>query len=364
MSDSPVKILILRFSSYGDILATSSVVKALSLRFSGAEIHWLTRADFASAAELSPQVRKIWSLPSARKQKGIRARWQQFLEMKDLADKLRREEFTHIYDAHNMLRSQTITFLIRGPLGIFSKALFLRKSQYRLKRILLFRFRINLYPKPFTLQRALLEPLQKWGIPLEPPQAPVLGLPRALEIEVKQKMRFADPSKPTVVVGASASYVLKRWPVKNFIDLVKLRKDLNFVLLGGAEDLFIREITENESVHCKSLAGQLDYAESCAAVFWADAVLSNDTGVMHAAEQLDKPCVALMGPAPFGVPCRSQTLILERDLSCRPCSKHGQGPCTNSVYQKCLVDISVLEVSEALNRALKMSLAVKPEARV
>jgi ADP-heptose:LPS heptosyltransferase len=80
--------------------------------------------------------------------------------------------------------------------------------------------------------------------------------------------------------------------------------------------------------------------------------VSNDTGLLHVAEQIGKPSIALMGPAPFGFPSRPKTKIFEIDLSCRPCSKHGQGPCVNSEYQKCMRDIKPEDVSRHLRSLL------------
>jgi ADP-heptose:LPS heptosyltransferase len=69
-------------------------------------------------------------------------------------------------------------------------------------------------------------------------------------------------------------------------------------------------------------------------------------------EQLGKPTVALMGPAPFGFPSRPSTKIMELNLSCRPCSKHGQGPCVNKIYHQCLVDITPDQVAAEIRAKL------------
>jgi ADP-heptose:LPS heptosyltransferase len=343
----PAKVLLIRFSSFGDILATGSVVASLAQKFPGAEVHWLTREDFAQAASLVPGLHKLWHLPSARRQTGFKARLHQLGQIWDLCQNLRQQQFTHIYDAHNTLRSNLISWGVRSL-----RTHFLQKSQYRFRRLLLFKFHKNIYPKPFTLQRALLEPLAPWGISKEPPAAPVLKISPLLKATVRQKLRFPDPEKPLVVLAASASFALKRWPLPSWKALILKRTDLNFALMGGPEDLFLRELSMAATDRCLNLAGQLDYSESCAVVDLAKAVVSNDTGIMHAAEQLAKPCVALLGPAPFGIPCRPLTLVLEKNLACRPCSKHGQGPCVNPEFQKCMVDISVDEVDRALSKVL------------
>ncbi len=99
-----------------------------------------------------------------------------------------------------------------------------------------------------------------------------------------------------------------------------------------------------------NLAGQLSLSESACVVAHAQALVSNDTGLMHVAEQLGKPCLALMGPAPFGFPSRPATEIFQIPLACRPCSKHGQGPCVNVELQKCMRDIQPGAVAQSLRR--------------
>jgi ADP-heptose:LPS heptosyltransferase len=93
-----------------------------------------------------------------------------------------------------------------------------------------------------------------------------------------------------------------------------------------------------------NLSGQLSLQESTAAISLCRGLISNDTGLLHVGEQLGKKTIALMGPAPFGFPSRPSTRILELNLPCRPCSKHGQGPCVNEKFQRCLVDITPEQV--------------------
>jgi ADP-heptose:LPS heptosyltransferase len=102
-----------------------------------------------------------------------------------------------------------------------------------------------------------------------------------------------------------------------------------------------------------NLAGKTSLQVSSGVVALSRAVISNDTGLLHVAEQLGKRTIALMGPAPFGFPSRPTTKIMELNLSCRPCSKHGQGPCVNKEkFHKCLVDITPLQVAEQLRMIL------------
>jgi ADP-heptose:LPS heptosyltransferase len=165
----------------------------------------------------------------------------------------------------------------------------------------------------------------------------------ALEKVLGREMDF-------VTLAPSAAHPLKRWPLEKWIQLIQMLPQTRFVVLGGKEDQFLVPLQEQFPDRVRVLAGQLTYLESAAAVVRSRALVTNDTGLMHIAEQTGKPCIALMGPAPFGFPSRPTTLVLERNLSCRPCSKHGQGPCRNPIYQECLRSIEALEVKQALQK--------------
>jgi len=81
--------------------------------------------------------------------------------------------------------------------------------------------------------------------------------------------------------------------------------------------------------------------ESCQAVANAKLVISADTGLLHVADILKVPAVALMGPTAFGFPSGKKTVTLDVVLACRPCTKDGRGKCSRDVWQKCMVDIDV-----------------------
>lgn len=325
------KFLILRFSSFGDVTQCLSVPAKLAQGFPGSEIHWAVRADLASLLENHPDIHKIWSLP---RKSGWRELWA-------LASNLKRERFTHVYDAHNSTRSLFISLYLKSSNW---KLNLLRKSQKRWKRFLLFKLRKNTYRLPFSGQRDLLEPLSRWGISESLPPPPQLLL-KDNELE---SVRSLLPQQPFVALAPSAAFELKRWPVEYWKELIKISGDQHFVLLGGPEDAFIEEIRKVAPDRVVNLAGKTNLRQTSAVVKLSQLLIANDTGVLHTAEQQGHPAIALMGPAPFGFPSRPTTLILERNLPCRPCSKHGQGPCVNSRFHECLRDIKPLEVYQQL----------------
>jgi ADP-heptose:LPS heptosyltransferase len=329
----PEKILLIRFSSFGDVLQTLSVVGALRKRWPEAEVHWVTRSEFLPLIQGHPGLARAWGL---ERQQGL-------VGLLKMARQLHGESFTRVYDAHNNLRSTVIVFSlwIRALFTNQPQPSFIRRSLRRWQRFLLFKLRINRFEQPFSGQRDLLEPLQIWNISKTPVSAPQLFLPLPAQQAAVERLQNI-PS--FVALAPSAAFALKRWPMEHWTSLLQiwLTQDpqIHFVLLGGPEDHFVSELAKLDSRRIHNFVAKLTLAESATVVQQSKLLIANDTGLLHVGEQLGHPTIALMGPAPFGFPCRREsTSILELDLSCRPCSKHGQGPCRNTHFQLCLVGI-------------------------
>lgn len=343
------KVLIVRFSSFGDVVQALSLPSCIQQQWPDAEIHWVTRHDFQVLLQNHPAIKHLWTLD---KKTGL-------LGLLKLAGVLRQQKFSHIYDAHNNLRSRLLCWILRPPLS-FSGPRLLRRSIRRWKRFLLFQFRINLFQQPFSGQRDLLEPLQNWGLDIGAPPAPQLFLSNTTLNKVKNILQKSLQDQKFIALAPSAAFVLKRWPVEHWKELIQNNPTLKFILLGGPEDVFLQEIAAVASYRVFDFSGQLSLEESAAVVYFSQALVSNDTGLLHVAEQLGKKAIALMGPAPFGFPSRPQTIILQKQLPCRPCSKHGQGPCVNKVHHECLTHIFPVEVSEKLQTLLNKKTTADP----
>jgi ADP-heptose:LPS heptosyltransferase len=337
-----MKVVVMRFSSFGDVLQTLSVAGRIGESWPEAEIHWVTRAEYAPMIQAHPKVHQVWTLS-----KGAG-----FWDVWNLGGELRRQGFTHVYDAHNNLRSRILGWRLNGLFGwrrlFFHR--FLRRPIYRVRRFFLFKFRWNLFPKPFSGQGALLAPLAAWGLPVEAPAVPQLRLPDSALVVARHLLPAGWDD--FVTLAPSAAFELKRWPLEYWIELIRRESDTRFVVLGGPEDGFLHKLVEVDPTRVCNLAGQLSLEASAQVVAMSRALVANDTGLMHVAEQRGVPCLALMGPAPFGFPSRPSTQIFQLDLACRPCSKHGQGPCVNPEFQLCLRGISAEQVSKALHLVL------------
>lgn len=323
------RFLIIRFSSFGDVTQCLSVPSNICASYPEAEVHWITRKDMAPLLKNHPAIHRVWEYD---RKTGLKGLFRLLNEMSSI-------KFSHIYDAHNNIRSRFVYW----RLGLFSSCKFLRRSQKRWKRFLLFRFHKNTFEQPFSGQRDLLEPLTQWNIEKSLPPVPQLFL-GPLEIDKSTELLGSWGKKSYIALAPSAAYFLKRWPLEHFKRLILSMPEHNFVLIGGPEDRFIEELAAVAPSRTLNTAGKASLLVSSALVRGANALISNDTGLLHVGEQLGIPTIALMGPAPFGFPSRENTKILELDLPCRPCSKHGQGPCINKIYHQCLIDITPEQV--------------------
>ena len=192
-----MKILVIRFSSIGDLTQALSLPSFIKSYAPDAEIHFVTRRDLAGLVENHPHVTKLWTLD----------RKQGFKGLLQLTKTLNQQNFTHIYDAHNNLRSLMIRKLVSAKHKLV-------RPMMRLKRFLLINFQINMFEKPFSGQRDLIKPLEAWGMKFKLPPVPQLFLNG--NSNTNNPIAFAD----YIVLVPSASYELKRWPIEYWNQLI------------------------------------------------------------------------------------------------------------------------------------------------
>jgi heptosyltransferase-2 len=328
------KVLIVRFSSFGDIVQACTVVELVRQAWDHSEIHWVTRSEFQNLVDLNEGIEKVYSLD---KTKG-------FKELLHLAFRLRKEKYTHVYDAHHNLRSLVLKVIL---MSVFSPPCLVVRPKERIKRILLFIFRINLFPKPFKGIESYISPLQKWGIENSNNQPAVSWNFK----ELKSNSPEDVGGNNYITFVPSAAWTMKRWPVDYWKQLVILLPNLKIVILGGKEDGFCEDISAVDPQRVLNMAGKLSLIESCYVIKKSLLVVSADTGLLHVADVLDIPGISLMGPTAFGFTRSTKIKTMESDLNCRPCSKDGSGKCSQNIYQKCMIDITpALVAKEILNR--------------
>ena len=319
MTQTKVKLLVIRFSSFGDIVQAMSVVN--DLVGEGIEVHWATRKDFVSLVSLNTNIRKIWSLD---RQDGWRGLFR-------LGLMLKKEKYDVIYDAHSSLRSGFLRFM----LSLFGPRI-IRRSKQRMRRFLLFYLGKNTFPKPFKGMLSYKRPLQKIT-----PMSESVSPQKWIFPEKLNQVLEGDE----IILCPGAAWKMKRWPLPHWVELVKNLHDIKFVVLGGKEDHFCEDLSAVDPSRIVNIAGKLTLIQSCQLIAKARLVIAADTGLIHVADILGVPGISLIGPTAFGFPSGESIVVMEKDLPCRPCTKDGRGKCSQDVWQRCMVEISPGEVA-------------------
>lgn len=340
------QLLIVRFSSFGDILQATAVPRSFRNAFAGAEVDWLVRSDFASLLETDPDLRRVIAFDRVNGPIGLLG----------LAWSLGGAGYTHVYDAHNNLRSRLVCWTIRVRALLSSprsRISFARRPKSRLKRWLLFRLRLSLLPRPFRGAMSFLEPLKPWGIETKLPLGPHVFPASLADPELEAWPEF-------VALAPSAAWETKRWPPERWIELIHALPEARFVVLGGPEDGFCADLAAAAPERVLNLAGQRNLQGSLNAIARSRLLVSADTGLLHAADMMGRPAIALIGPTAFGYPSGATSETIEIELPCKPCSKDGRDPCRNAVDRLCMWEIKTSVVAQAVQRRL---FKVEPELR-
>lgn len=323
------RILLIRFSSIGDIVLTSPVVRCLKQQLPGAEIHYLTKKQYLPLLSANPYVSKLWGFDN---------------NFPELLPQLKQERFDYIVDLHKNLRSVYVTLSLLRPSGTFSKL--------NIRKWLLVRLKIDLMPDVHIVDR-YFSAVSKLGV-----RNDGKGLDHFIPPDEEVDTEFLPLSHRdgyyAFVIGAKHN--TKIFPAGRVATLcARLPKPV--VLLGGPED---REratvITGLAGGRVFNACGLFSINQSASLIRQSKKVITNDTGLMHIAAALKKPVISIWGntvPA-FGMfpylPEGLQELssVIEvKGLHCRPCSKLGYDTCPKKHF-KCMNDIKDDQILSAL----------------
>ncbi len=308
-----MKILVLRFSSIGDIVLTTPVLRALARQVPGAEVHFATKPAYQGLLEANPYVRKMHCLTGS---------------LRALVKELRAEQFDYVVDLHNNLRTRLIKLQLGVPSSSFDKL--------NWQKWLLVRFKINRLPDVHIVQRylAAAAPLgvKDDGGGLD------YFIPAGQEID---RATLPAPFQTGyVALAIGAQHATKRLPLPKLVELCQHLAPRPVLLLGGPEDAAVAEaliaaLPPNGFVF--NGCGRYSLHQSASLLRQAAFVVSHDTGLMHIAAAFGKEIFSVWGNTvpQFGMyPFRTEFRVLEvLGLPCRPCSKIGFAQCPQGHFR-------------------------------
>ena len=308
------KILLLRFSSLGDIVMATAMIRCVRKRFPDARIDMAVRADFLDLIRDNPHLDRKIGLPRGD---GPRS-------LVRLLAALNRERYDVVYDAHRSLRSRVLMPWIEGGRKI-------RLGKRYVRRAAALTFKLPLLDTRRLLER-YVDPLGPLGVAYDG-GGPEVFVSQAARESMRAKMQL-DESREWLGVVPSAQWPGKRWPLPYFrrmMERLLAETPHSLVVFGGGGDTFCTDLCRGlDPARVVNSQGRLSIAEAAAALERCRLVVANDTGLMHVADAVGVPSVLFLGPtsAEMGcLPFHPRSRVLEISLWCRPCSKNGQAPC-------------------------------------
>lgn len=323
------KILVIRFSSIGDIVLTTPVVRCLKNQIQDVEIHVLVKKKFSNLYKTNPYVDKVYEYDDS---------------LKNNIQELKLENYDYIVDLQKNKRSVRVTRALRCPHSSFPKLNF--------KKFLLTAFKINTMPDIHIVDR-YFKAVEKLGVKNDC---------QGLDFFISEKNDYPISELPAnfqdgfyaFVIGGT--YKTKILPAVKIVEVIKkLQKPV--VLLGGPDDIERADevLSSVDNANVISLAGKINLEQSASLVKKAKSVLTNDTGLMHIAAAFHKNIVSVwgntvpeLGMYPYLPKEPEKCHIVEcKDVRCRPCSKLGFKECPKR-HLRCMMEIDADVIVERL----------------
>ncbi len=315
-----MKVLVIRFSSIGDIVLTTPILRCIKQQLKDVELHFITKQQFISVIENNPYVDKFHTINQS---------------LAEIIPQLKKENFDYIIDLHHNART------LKLKLALGKKSFSFNKLNWQ--KFLIVNFKKNKLPQKHIVDR-YFEAAANLGVKNDGK-----GLDYFIndkdEIDIVSSLPalFHNDYHALVVGG---SYFTKQIPL-NKLKEICTNSSLPLILLGGKEDAAIAEqVYQFHKNKVLNLCGKLNLNQSASIIQQANKVITSDTGLMHIAAAYKKDIISLwgntipeFGMGPYLAGKNSQALEVT-NLSCRPCSKLGYKKCPKGHF-KCMNDIQL-----------------------
>lgn len=321
------KILIIRFSSIGDIVLTSPIIRCLKKQLPNAQIHYLTKENYKNILSSNPYITKIHTLKHS---------------IADTAKELKSENFDFVVDLHHNLRSLLVKTKLNIPSQTFNK-LNVRKWIYVKTK------RKSIMPSIHIVDR-YFEAVSKLG---------VINDMAGLDFFDGQISNIDLPFDNYVAIVCGATHTTKQIPPK-YIEYLCQNIKQNIILLGDSNDAKrLQTIAISNLPNVVNMCGKCSLSQSALYVKHSSLVITSDTGLMHIAAAYNKNIITIwgnttpqLGMYPYMPTGKGKYINIEaKDVKCRPCSKIGYKECPKKHFL-CMNKIVWDDVVQAVEKII------------
>jgi heptosyltransferase-2 len=312
------KILIIRFSSIGDIVLTTPVIRCIKKQLPACELHFATKKEYHNILKYNPYLDKIHLLNNS---------------LDELISQLRKERYDYIIDLHANIRSHWIKWNLDATAYTFNKLNIQKWIRVKLK--------LDAMPKLHIVDR-YMKACSALNIKNDG---------QGLDYFIHQSENVPIQDLPLthihgfVVLVLGATYYTKRIPIEKAREIcAKLKCPI--VLIGGREEKSMGdELSREYPLSVYNACGLYTINQSASIIERAKHIITSDTGMMHIAAACKKPISVLWGNTipEFGMgvyyPIDSSLKANNHEIkiSCRPCSKLGYNNCPKKHF-KCMME--------------------------
>lgn len=319
-----MKILVVRFSSIGDVVLTTPILRCIKQQLKDAELHYLTKQNFLNVIENNPHIDRFFTIKNG---------------LYEVIPQLKKENYDYVIDLHHNVRTLRLKRALGKKTFSFNKL--------NLEKFLMVHLKLNRLPHQHIVDR-YFETVASLGV-INDSQGLDHFIHEKDHINIQSYLPETFQNGYNVLV-VGGSYFTKQIPSNKLKEICK-QSSLPLILLGGKDD------TDNaEKIHQAfkektiNLCGKININQSASIIQQSKTVITSDTGLMHIAAAFKKDIISVWGNTipEFGMgPYLSGTNshILEvKNLPCRPCSKLGYSKCPKGHF-KCMNDIKIDSVS-------------------
>lgn len=321
-----MKVLIVRFSSIGDIVLTTPIIRCIKQQIEGAEVHFLTKQAYQILIQDNLYIDKLWTI-----QKSIN----------EIIPQLLNEKYDYVVDLHNNIRTRGLKLKLKAKNYTFNKI--------NLQKWLLVNFRKPISYNGHVVDR-YFDAVKALGVKNDLLPCDFY-IPETDNIDLRI---YGIEEKKFLAVAIGAKFETKQLPISKTVEVLR-KVSLPIVLLGGKEDEEKGQRIAQE-IDCLDLTGKINLNASASIVKRAKVLLTNDTGLMHIGACFNTYIVSVWGNTvpEFGMyPYRpmkkeSYTIHEVKNLDCRPCSKIGFHECPKGHFN-CMTMQNTDEIAKAIN---------------
>jgi lipopolysaccharide heptosyltransferase II len=324
-SQQPRNILVIRFSSLGDVVLTTAILPNLKAKWPGAKVTVATKSHLAAVFDRNPHVDRVMIFDGPSR------------PFSQLATDVRREHWDIVIDLHANPRSWFLRLVAGGGWTVVvDKAsaprwalLFTKRASEKLKR---------------SVRDRILDTLRVIDVPVVSDETQLFPVDPTPVLNA-----WGAPTEGALIgIAPGARHATKRWPAAKFAEaanrLGAMPKSTVLILGDRADKAVAAEVASNLTVPHVNLAGKTSLTDLIAVTSRLSFLLTNDSALLHIGEALKIPLVSLWGPTvrAFGFgPYRPTSRVAEVvNLHCRPCTLHGDERCPLG-HHKCMEDIDV-----------------------